>query len=95
MPHLAAAGHAVTVVSRGRRSPCPLLGLTEAVARWWGHEAQVELQPLPVCSASIAPEHVFTTVDLLGFRPAWTGLETVKDAVGWLTDDGQLPPLVA
>jgi len=85
-----------------------LLGYAEAVARWWGREALVELQPLPVWSEHVAPEHVATTVDhlthsphcsmdkaadLLGFRPLHTGLETVREAVAALADEGQLPPL--
>lgn len=101
-----AVGESFHAVAEGALT---LLGLTEAVARWWGHEAVVEFRPLPVWSEGVASEHVLTTVDhlthsphcsmaktagLLGFRPSRTGLESVREAVAWLADDGQLPPLV-
>ena len=103
----AAVGEAFHAVAEGALT---LRGYAEAAARWWGREAVVELAPLPVWSERVAPEHVAATVDhlthsphcsmakaaqLLAFRPSRTGLETVREAVAALADDGQLPPLVA
>ncbi len=101
----AAVGESFHAVAEGALT---LLGYAEAAARWWGREAVVELQPLPVWSEHVAPEHVATTVDhlthsphcsmakaadLLDFRPSRTGLETIREAVSWLADEGRLPAL--
>ncbi|MDQ2757882.1 MAG: NAD-dependent epimerase/dehydratase family protein [Actinomycetota bacterium] len=101
----AAVGESFHAVADGALT---LLGYAEAAAGWWGREAVVELQPLPVWCERVAPEHAATTVDhlthsphcsmtkaadLLGFRPSRTGLETVREAVAALAADGHLPLL--
>ena len=87
-----------------------LQGYAEGAAGWWGREAVVELQPLPVWRESVDAEHVGATLDhirhspccsmakaerLLGFRPAHTALETTRAAVAALADEGRVPPLLA
>jgi nucleoside-diphosphate-sugar epimerase len=90
-----------------------LRGFAEAVAAWFGHEAKLHFAPLQQWEAD-GSEHADATVQhvlhsscvsiekasrVLRYRPRYTSLEAVAEAVDWLIDNGQLdldglrPPL--
>lgn len=82
-----------------------LRGFAEAAAGWFGREASIEYLPFDEFRSRIADDDARTTYehiarshsmsirkarDELGYAPAHTSLEAVREAVDWLRADGQL-----
>ena len=83
-----------------------LRGFAEAVAGWYGRTADLEFAPFEQFASTTTPEHANATREhisrnsvmsidkarsVLGYEPAYSSLEAVAEAVGWLRRDGQLP----
>lgn len=82
-----------------------LRGFADAVAGWSGREAELEFLPFEEFRARIDPRDARTTYEHiarshsmsirkareeLGYSPAYTSLEAVREAVDWLRADGRL-----
>ena len=82
-----------------------LRGYATAAARWFGQEADIELVAWPDFRAAVADEHAQATWEhisrsptmsiekarsRLGYRPAYTSLETAEEAVRWLVRQGRI-----
>ncbi|WP_431280521.1 NAD-dependent epimerase/dehydratase family protein [Leifsonia poae] len=82
-----------------------LRGFAEAAAGWFGRDASLEYLPfddfrerVSATDADTTWEHVARSHsmsirkarDELGYAPAYTSLEAVREAVDWLRADGQL-----
>lgn len=98
----AAVGESFHVVSERAIS---LRGFAEAVARWFGREADLRFLPYEEFARNTTPEHAQTTWEhisrspsasidkarrLLGYAPGWTSLEAVAESVQWLQRNGQV-----
>ncbi len=82
-----------------------LRGYAELVAAQYGHEPQLEFVPWSKFAEQIGERNAAATADhigrsphcsmakarqLLGFRPNHTAWQSVREAIGWLVDDGRL-----
>jgi nucleoside-diphosphate-sugar epimerase len=82
-----------------------LRGFAEAVASWFGQEADLEFRPFDDFRASTTPEHAATTfehiarshsmsidaaAERLGYAPGATSLEAVREALEWLSEHGKV-----
>jgi nucleoside-diphosphate-sugar epimerase len=82
-----------------------LRGYAEAMARWFGTEARLAFLPWEQWKATVTPQEAGATLDhishspncsiekaarLLGYRPRYTSLEGVAEAVTWLAAHGGL-----
>jgi nucleoside-diphosphate-sugar epimerase len=82
-----------------------LRGYAEAVAGWYGRAANLRFVPWEEWRRTVSPEAVGLTHDhiahspnssiakaarLLDYRPRYSSLDAVREAVDWLTADGQL-----
>ena len=98
----AAVGEAFHAVSPGAVT---LRGYAEAVAGWFGREADLSLLPWDRWTSTTTSEHAATTMDhlrhgphcsmakaeqVLGFRPRYTATQACEEAVRALLDDGRL-----
>jgi nucleoside-diphosphate-sugar epimerase len=85
-----------------------LRGYAEAVAGWYGQEARLEFLPwdrwretVDQGDAELTWDHIAHSpnasiakaVRLLGYRPRYSSLEAVREALEWLAGDGSVPPL--
>jgi nucleoside-diphosphate-sugar epimerase len=99
----AAAGESFHAVSDRALT---LRGFAEAVAGWYGRTADLEFVPFAEFALTTTPEHAGATREhisrnsvmsiekartTLGYEPAYSSLDAVAEAVGWLRRDGQLP----
>jgi nucleoside-diphosphate-sugar epimerase len=97
-----ASGEAFHVVSE---HAITLRGFAEKVAGWFGRTARLSFEPWESWAAKRDPadaqatwEHVSRSpsasiekaVAVLGYRPRYTSLEAVYDALTWLVADGQV-----
>jgi nucleoside-diphosphate-sugar epimerase len=97
-----AAGESFHVVSP---SALTLRGYAEAVAAWFGQQAQLRFLPWPEWRATVSEAEAKATWDhiahspncsiakaerLLEYRPRYSSLEAVYEAVQWLIEDGQV-----
>ena len=97
-----AAGESFHVVSAAALT---LRGFAEAVAGWFGREAVLSFLPWEQYRAAVAPEHAQATWEhisrspsmsiakaegRLGYRPRYSSLQAVAEALQWLADHGQL-----
>ena len=84
-----------------------LKGYAEAMYRWFGHEPRLSFAPYNHWKLSQAPddaqatwEHIFRSPShsiakaerLLGYRPRYSSLAAVQEAVGWLIEHGEVTP---
>ena len=98
----AAVGESFHVVSPAALT---LRGYAEAVAAWFGQPARLKFLPWPEWSATVAEAEANATWDhiahspncsiakaerLLEYRPRYTSLQAVHEAVQWLIRDGQV-----
>jgi nucleoside-diphosphate-sugar epimerase len=82
-----------------------LRGYAEAVAGWYGRAANLRFAPWEEWRRTVSPEAAGLTHDhiahspnssiakaarLLDYRPRYSSLDAVREAVDWLTADGQL-----
>jgi nucleoside-diphosphate-sugar epimerase len=83
-----------------------LRGYAETVAAWFGHEANLKFLPWPEWKAAETIEDDATATwehiarspscsivkaeTLLGYRPRYTSLEAVREAVTWLIGQGMV-----
>ncbi|MEO7060544.1 MAG: NAD-dependent epimerase/dehydratase family protein [Lapillicoccus sp.] len=82
-----------------------LRGYAEAVAHWFGRDADLAFQPWDEWTLTVTPDDARTTLDhishsshcsmdkaerLLGFRPRYSASQTVLSAIEALVDDGRL-----
>jgi nucleoside-diphosphate-sugar epimerase len=82
-----------------------LRGYAEAVAGWYGRAANLRFAPWEEWRRTVTPEAAGLTHDhiahspnssiakaarLLDYRPRYSSLDAVREAVDWLTADGQL-----
>jgi nucleoside-diphosphate-sugar epimerase len=85
-----------------------LRGYAEAVAGWYGREADLTFLPWEEWRATVDPDAAAATWDhiahspncgitkavrLLDFRPRYTSLQAIREALDWLITQGDLPPL--
>jgi nucleoside-diphosphate-sugar epimerase len=85
-----------------------LRGYAEAVAGWYGREANLTYLPWEQWRATVSAEAERLTWDhiahspnssiakagrLLGYRPRYSSLEAVREALEWLGRQGTVPPL--
>jgi nucleoside-diphosphate-sugar epimerase len=98
----AAVGESFHVVSPGAIT---LRGYAEAVAAWFGQPARLAFLPWPEWRATVAeadadatwehiahsPSHSIAKAErLLEYRPRYSSLQAVHEAVQWLIQDGQV-----
>ena len=98
----AAIGESFHVVSP---AAITLRGYAEAVAAWFGQPPRLRYLPWPEWRATVTEAEASTTWDhiahspscsiakaerLLGYRPRYSSLQAVYEAVQWLIQDGQL-----
>jgi nucleoside-diphosphate-sugar epimerase len=98
----AAAGQSFHAVAEGAMT---LRGYAEGVAESFGREANLVFLPWDQWRETVTPRDAEITWDhiarspncsmekaarLLGFRPAYSPLETVLDAIGWLAETGRI-----
>jgi nucleoside-diphosphate-sugar epimerase len=98
----AAVGESFHVVSP---AAITLRGYAEAVATWFGRQARLQFLPWPEWRATVAEAEAKATWDhiahspncsiakaerLLEYRPRYTSLEAVFEAVRWLLENGQV-----
>lgn len=98
----AAAGESFHVVSP---AAITLRGYAEAVAAWFGQQARLRFLPWPEWRVTVAEAEAKATWDhiahspncsiakaerLLEYRPRYSSLEAVYEAVQWLLEDGQV-----
>jgi nucleoside-diphosphate-sugar epimerase len=97
-----AAGQSFHAVAEGAMT---LRGYAEGVAESFGREANLVFLPWDRWRETVTPRDAEITWDhiahsphcsmekaarLLGFRPAYSPLETVLDAIGWLAENGRI-----
>jgi nucleoside-diphosphate-sugar epimerase len=97
-----AVGESFHVVSP---SAVTLRGYAEAVAAWFGKQARLRFLPWPEWQATVSESEAKATWDhiahspnasiakaerLLEYRPRYSSLEAVYEAVEWLIEDGQV-----
>lgn len=97
-----AAGESFHVVSPGAVT---LRGYAEAVASWFGREANLRFLPWEEFRQAVGETNAGHTWNhiahspngsiakarsLLGYQPRYTSLQTIREAVDWLVQDGQL-----
>ena len=96
-----AVGESFHVVSE---QAVTLRGYAEAVARWFGREANLVFAPWPQWAETETDEHAISQTEthlhhtphcsiakakrLLGYQPRYTSLEAVREAVDWLVAEG-------
>jgi nucleoside-diphosphate-sugar epimerase len=100
--HSTAVGESFHAVADGAMT---LRGYAEAVANWFGQEAELKFMSWDEWCDTVSEQDASTTRDhilhspncsmekaarLLGFRPRHTALETTLEAIGWLVDNGKL-----
>jgi nucleoside-diphosphate-sugar epimerase len=98
----AAIGSSFHVVSEQAMT---LRGLAAGVAGWFGREAVLEFVEWAEFERRVGPEHAETTRehvtrsiaasidrahDVLGYRPRYSSLEALHDALGWLVTNGDV-----
>ena len=98
----AAVGESFHVVSPAALT---LRGYAEAVANWFGQPARLAFLPWPAWRTTVAEaeanatwEHIAHSPScsiakaerLLGYRPRYSSLQAVYEAVQWLIEDGQV-----
>jgi len=98
----AAKGEAFHVVSERALT---LKGYAEAVASWFGREADLSFMPWHALKETLSPEDRAETEDhlchspcasiekakrLLGYSPRYSSLEAVKEALDWLVANGRV-----
>jgi nucleoside-diphosphate-sugar epimerase len=98
----AAVGESFHVVSP---AAVTLRGYAEAVATWFGQPARLTFLPWPEWRAAVTEAEASATWDhiahspscsitkaerLLGYRPRYTSLQAVSEAVRWLIQEGQV-----
>jgi nucleoside-diphosphate-sugar epimerase len=84
-----------------------LRGFAEEMYRWFGQDPNLQFLPFELWARGKDPDVAKTTWDhiarspncsmekaerLLGYRPAHTSLEAVKESVRWLLDHGRILP---
>ncbi len=82
-----------------------LRGYAEAMYRWFGHEPKLSYLPYEAWRATQAPrdaeatwEHIVRSPShsiakgqkLIGYRPRYSSLQAVQEAVGWLVANGRV-----
>jgi nucleoside-diphosphate-sugar epimerase len=82
-----------------------LRGYAEAVAGWFGQPARLAFLPWPEWCGTVSETNAHETLEhisrspshsigkaerLLGYRPRYTSLQAVHEAVQWLIQDGQV-----
>jgi nucleoside-diphosphate-sugar epimerase len=82
-----------------------LRGYAEAMYRWFGHEPSLSFSPYEQWAEGQSPEDAKATWEhiarspncsmakserLLGYKPRYSSLEAVQEAVRWLMDHGEL-----
>jgi nucleoside-diphosphate-sugar epimerase len=87
------------------RRAISLRSYAEAVAGWFGREAQLEFQPFERWREGVDEEAAAATYDhiahspaasiekaehLLGYTPRYTSLQGVREAVAWLIEQGRI-----
>ncbi len=97
-----AAGESFHVVSERALT---LRGFAEAVAGWFGRAAELRFAPFEEFRARTSPEHAAATWEhisrspsasiekarrILGYRPRYTSLEAVAEALAWLARAGEV-----
>lgn len=95
-------GESYFIVSRGALT---LRGYAEAVAGWFGREANLRYLPMDDFRAALSPaeadssyRHIIhsthcsplSAMQRLGYAPAYTSLEAVKSSLEWLRAHGRL-----
>ncbi|MFL6120871.1 NAD-dependent epimerase/dehydratase family protein [Actinophytocola sp.] len=85
-----------------------LRGYAEAVASWYGREADLEFLPWEQWRDTVEPGAAAATWDhiahspncgiakatrLLGYRPRYSSPQAVREALDWLAAHGQVPPV--
>jgi len=98
----AAVGQAFNAVSAQALN---LRGYAEAMFRWFGHEPRISYLPFEQWAAAQRPEDAAATLEhisrspahsidkarsLLGYRPRYSSLAAVEEAVTWLIGSGKL-----
>ncbi|OJX53915.1 MAG: epimerase [Devosia sp. 66-22] len=98
----AAVGQAFNAVSAQALN---LRGYAEAMFRWFGHEPRISYLPFEQWAATQRPEDAAATLEhisrspahsihkarsLLGYRPRYSSLAAVEEAVTWLIGSGKL-----
>lgn len=101
----AAVGESFHVVSPAALT---LRGYAEVVAGWYGQEANLRFLPWEEWRGTVEPDVAGLTWDhiahspnssiakatrLLDYRPRYSSLQAVREALEWLAADGQLPKL--
>jgi nucleoside-diphosphate-sugar epimerase len=86
-----------------------LRGFAESVASWFGREARLRFLPWEEWRRSFSEKDAWITWDhiahspncsiekarsVLGYRPSYSSLEAVLEAVTWLTEKGQIVSLL-
>lgn len=84
-----------------------LRGYAEAAAAWFGQPARLEFLPWPEWRQTVSAEEAAATWDhiahspncsiakaerLLEYRPRYSSLQAVREAVNWLVEQGQVSP---
>ena len=97
-----AVGHSFHAVSPGALT---LRGYAEAVASWFGQQARLRFTPYEEWKDTVSPEEAAMTYDhiahspngsiakaqqLLGYRPRYTSLQAIYEAVSWLIAQGAM-----
>ena len=100
--HSNAVGESFHVVSPAALT---LRGYAEAMAAWFGEPAQLEYLPWEQWRETVTPEEAAATWDhiahspncsiakatrLLDFRPRYSSLQAVQEAVSWLIEHGKI-----
>lgn len=98
----AAVGESFLVVSPAALT---LRGYAEAMAAWFGREANLRFLPVEAWKATLPPDFVqggmshlehctngspAKAMRLLEYRPRYTSLQAVQESVQWLIDHGQI-----
>lgn len=101
----AAIGESFHVVSP---AAVTLRGFAETVASWYGREANLAYQPWEQWRTTVSDEAASLTWDhiahspnssiakaqrMLDYRPRYSSLDAVREALEWLAAHGQVPPL--
>jgi nucleoside-diphosphate-sugar epimerase len=97
-----AVGESFFVVSRGALT---LRGFAEAVAGWFGQPARLRFLPVEEWQRTMAPRDADSSyrhlihsthcsplkaMERLGYRPRYTSLEAVREALDWLIANGKV-----
>jgi len=98
----AAAGESFFVVSRGALT---MRGYAEAVAGWFGQEAKLRYLPVAEWKETMDPKDAaagyahlihsthcnpLKAMERLGYRPRYTSLEAVHEALEWMIAEGKV-----